>query len=75
MSTQKMLRETRRMIEDMGMTVERIIEGKHLKLHLDTPSGKHILVIPRSTSDNARGEKNTLARLRQWCNPTEENSK
>lgn len=48
-----------------GITVEKVVEGNHYKLFLDTPAGKQILVIARSTSC-ARAMKNNETLLRRW---------
>ena len=48
-----------------GITVERVVEGNHYKLYLDTPSGKQLLVVARSTSC-ARAMKNNETLLRRW---------
>lgn len=48
-----------------GITVERVVEGNHYKLYLDTPSGKQMLVVSRSTSC-ARAMKNNETLLRRW---------
>jgi len=71
MSTLKTLREVRKLVASMGMTVERVVEGKHLKLHLDTPSGKHIMVIARTASD-ARAGQNMRIQLRKWSTKGEQ---
>ena len=49
-----------------GITLEKIVEGNHYKLYLDTPSGKQMLVISRSTSCT-RAMKNNEALLRRWA--------
>lgn len=48
-----------------GITVEKVVEGNHYKLFLDTPAGKQILVISRSTSCG-RAMKNNETLLRRW---------
>lgn len=51
-----------------GITVEKVVEGKHYKLFLDTPSGKQILVISRTASD-FRALANNKTLLRRWSQP------
>ena len=57
-----------------GITVEKVVEGNHYKLFLDTPAGKQILVIARSASC-PRAMKNNETLLRRWSQPTERKSK
>ena len=53
-----------------GITVERVVEGNHYKIYLDTPSGKQMLIVSRSTSCT-RAMKNNETLLRRWSQPTE----
>ena len=53
-----------------GIAVEKIVEGNHYKLFLDTPAGKQILVVSRSTSCD-RAIKNNESLLRRWSQSTE----
>ena len=53
-----------------GITLEKIVEGNHYKLYLDTPSGKQLLIVARSTSC-PRAMKNNETLLRRWSQPTE----
>ena len=49
------------------IVVDRIVEGKHLKYFLSTPSGPRLLVVSRSCSD-FRANRNNEALLRRWNN-------
>jgi len=50
-----------------ALTLERVEQGKHFKLYLDTPCGKQLLVVSRSTSD-CRAVLNNQSLLRRWAN-------
>jgi hypothetical protein len=48
------------------LVLERIEQGTHYKLFLDTPCGKKLLVVSRSASD-FRAIRNNRSLLRQWA--------
>lgn len=62
------LKQMVEMIEGFpSISLEKVEQGKHYKLFLDTPCGKQILVLSRSTSDN-RATLNNRSLLRRWAN-------
>lgn len=54
------------------LALERIEQGTHYKLFLDTPCGKRLLVVSRSASD-FRAIRNNRSILRKWTNETSAN--
>lgn len=61
----KNLRHWRKQIEDLGGTIERQIDGKHVKFYVRTSYGQpRVIVIGRSGA-NGCFERNRMAELRR----------
>jgi hypothetical protein len=65
--SKKGLNEIIKKIEKAGHKVDRIERGKHYKLFLTTTSGKKILTVSVSTSDNGHAAKNNDSLLKRWA--------
>ena len=62
----RFLKEIRKLVSmQPGFVVDRIVEGKHYKLFMTTPSGPQIMVVSRSASDH-RAIENAKQLLRSW---------
>lgn len=48
-----------------GLTIDEIVEGKHIKIYLHTPVGRKMFVAPRSASDR-RAELNNRSLFNNW---------
>lgn len=66
MNTQKYLRHCTDYIANQGMTVTEVVEGKHLKIRVATPTGVKLAVIARTTCSQA-GQRNFEAMIRRWA--------
>lgn len=59
-------KEYRKLISEFpNITIDCIKEGSHVKIYLNTPAGKKILVVPRSPSDS-RAAANNRTLLNNW---------
>lgn len=62
----KLLKEVQKLVSTYtGFAIDRVVEGKHYKLFMSTPTGPRIMVISRSASDH-RALENTKQLLRSW---------
>ena len=48
------------------LTVQRLVLGDHIKVYLNTPAGRKILVVSRTASDY-RADMNNKSLLRRWA--------
>lgn len=63
----KQLRDIAGLIAEFpSLVLERIEQGNHFKVFLDTPCGKKLLVVSRTASD-FRAIRNNRSLLRQWA--------
>ena len=62
----KHISELRKVAKALGLTVERIEQGKHFKFYLDTPQGKKTLTVSITPSDS-RVAKNNKGILKGWA--------
>ena len=66
MSNLKFVKEVKKLVEKLpGFQVDRLAEGKHIKMYLTTPSGPQMMVVSRSASD-WRVMTKIEQQLRKW---------
>ena len=66
MSNLKFVKDVKKMVEKLpGFRVDRLEEGKHIKMYLATPTGAQCMVISRSASD-WRVMMKIEKQLRKW---------
>lgn len=51
----------------LGLTVERIVETKHIKLYLRAPDGRAMVAVFAKTTSDHRALKNSIALLRRFA--------
>ena len=66
MSNLKFVKDVKKLVEKLpGFRVDRLEEGKHVKMYLTTPAGPQIMVVSRSASD-WRVVMKIEQQLRKW---------
>ena len=65
-SNLKFVKDVRKLVEKLpGFSIGRLEEGKHVKMHLSTPTGPQVMIISRSASD-WRVMMKIEKQLRKW---------